>query len=67
MRLSFSGLDRFLFSITWTTRSFDLPLVSRTVELCRHVGDEGALAAVLWQAWLFNYTRADHTGALNRM
>jgi class 3 adenylate cyclase/predicted ATPase len=36
---------------------------TRTVELCRQVGDEGALAAVLWQAWLFNYTRADHAAA----
>jgi class 3 adenylate cyclase/tetratricopeptide (TPR) repeat protein len=35
----------------------------RTVELCRQVGDEGALAAVLWQAWLFNYTRANHAAA----
>ena len=32
---------------------------TRTVELCRQVGDEGALAAVLWQAWIFNYTRAN--------
>ena len=36
---------------------------TRTVELCRQVGDEGTLAAVLWQAWLFNYTRADHAAA----
>jgi predicted ATPase len=36
---------------------------TRTVELCRQVGDEDALAAVLWQAWLFNYTRADHAAA----
>jgi predicted ATPase len=36
---------------------------TRTVELCRQVGDEGALAAVLWQAWLFHYTRADHVAA----
>jgi class 3 adenylate cyclase/predicted ATPase len=36
---------------------------TRTVELCRQVGDEGALAAVLWQAWLFNYTRANHAAA----
>jgi predicted ATPase len=36
---------------------------TRTVELCRQVGDEGALAAVLWQAWLFHYTRADHAAA----
>ncbi len=35
----------------------------RTVELCRQVGDEATLAAVLWQAWLFNYTRADHVAA----
>jgi class 3 adenylate cyclase/tetratricopeptide (TPR) repeat protein len=36
---------------------------TRTVELCRQVGDEATLAAVLWQAWLFNYTRADHAAA----
>jgi class 3 adenylate cyclase/predicted ATPase len=36
---------------------------TRTVELCRQIGDEGALAAVLWQAWLFHYTRADHAAA----
>jgi len=36
---------------------------TRTVELCRQVGDEGALAAVLWQAWLYNYTRANHAAA----
>jgi predicted ATPase len=36
---------------------------TRTVELCRQVGDEGALAAVLWQAWIFNYTRANHPAA----
>jgi class 3 adenylate cyclase/predicted ATPase len=36
---------------------------TRTVELCRQVGDEGTLAAVLWQAWLFNYTRANHAAA----
>lgn len=36
---------------------------TRTVELCRQIGDEGALAAVLWQAWLFNYTRANHAAA----
>ena len=36
---------------------------TRTVELCRQIGDEGTLAAVLWQAWLFNYTRADHVAA----
>jgi predicted ATPase len=35
----------------------------RAVELGRHVGDEGALAAVLWQAWLFNCTRANHAQA----
>jgi predicted ATPase len=35
----------------------------RTVELCRQVGDEATLATVLWQAWLFNYTRADHVAA----
>ena len=35
----------------------------RTVELCRQVGDEATLAAVLWQVWLFNYTRADHVAA----
>ena len=33
---------------------------TRTVELCRQVGDEGTLAVVLWQAWLFNDTRANH-------
>ena len=37
---------------------------ARTVELCRQVGDEGTLAAVLWQAWLFNYTRANHAAAI---
>jgi class 3 adenylate cyclase/tetratricopeptide (TPR) repeat protein len=36
---------------------------TRTVELCRQVGDEGTLAAVLWHSWLFNYTRADHAAA----
>ncbi len=36
---------------------------TRTVELCRQVGDEAALATVLWQAWLFNWTRADHVAA----
>jgi predicted ATPase len=36
---------------------------TRAVELGRHVGDEGALAAVLWQAWLFNCTRANHAEA----
>jgi class 3 adenylate cyclase/tetratricopeptide (TPR) repeat protein len=36
---------------------------TRTVELCRQVGDEGSLAAVLWHSWLFNYTRADHAAA----
>jgi len=36
---------------------------ARAVELCRQVGDEGALAAVLWQAWLFDYTRANHAQA----
>jgi len=36
---------------------------TRTVELCRQVGDEGALAEVLWQAWIFNYTRANHAVA----
>ncbi len=36
---------------------------TRTVELCRKVGDEGALAAVLWQAWIFSYTRANHKDA----
>jgi hypothetical protein len=30
---------------------------TRTGELCRQVGDEGTLAAVLWQAWPLNYTR----------
>ena len=35
----------------------------RTVELCRQVGDEATLAAVLWQVWLFDYTRADHVAA----
>jgi class 3 adenylate cyclase len=34
-------------------------VAARTVELCRAVGDEKKLAAVLWQAWLFNYTRAN--------
>jgi class 3 adenylate cyclase/predicted ATPase len=37
---------------------------TRTVELCRQVGDEGMLAAVLWHSWLFNYTRADHAAAM---
>jgi class 3 adenylate cyclase len=37
---------------------------TRTVELCRQVGDEGTLATVLWQAWLFNWTRADHVPAM---
>src|SRR4029077_9661777 len=37
---------------------------TRTVELCRQVGDEGSLAAVLWHSWLFNYTRADHAAAM---
>jgi class 3 adenylate cyclase/predicted ATPase len=36
---------------------------TRTVELCRKIGDEGTLAAVLWQAWIFNYTRANHKDA----
>jgi predicted ATPase len=36
---------------------------TRTVELGRQVGDEGALAAVLFQAWLFNYSRANHAVA----
>ena len=38
---------------------------TRTVELCRQVGDEGTLATVLWQAWLFNWTRADHVAAMS--
>jgi len=37
---------------------------TRTVELSRQIDDEGALATVLWQAWLFNYTRANHTTAI---
>jgi class 3 adenylate cyclase/tetratricopeptide (TPR) repeat protein len=36
---------------------------TRTVELCRQVGDAAKLATVLWQAWLFNWTRADHVAA----
>ena len=36
---------------------------TRAVELGRQVGDEGALAAVLWQAWLYNCTRANHAQA----
>jgi class 3 adenylate cyclase/tetratricopeptide (TPR) repeat protein len=36
---------------------------TRSIELCRQVGDEATLATVLWQAWLFNWTRADHVAA----
>jgi class 3 adenylate cyclase/tetratricopeptide (TPR) repeat protein len=36
---------------------------TRTVELCRQIGDEATLATGLWQAWLFNWTRADHVAA----
>src|SRR3984893_17263922 len=36
---------------------------TRTVELCRQVGDPATLPTVLWQAWLFNWTRADHAAA----
>ena len=36
---------------------------TRTVELCRQLGDAATLATVLWQAWLFNWTRADHVAA----
>src|SRR5256885_16988929 len=32
-------------------------------DVCSSDLDEGALAAVLWQAWLFNYTRANHAAA----
>lgn len=39
-------------------------VAGRTVELCRTVGDEKTLAAVLWQAWLFNYTRSNLDEAL---
>jgi class 3 adenylate cyclase/tetratricopeptide (TPR) repeat protein len=39
-------------------------LASKTVELCRTLGDHKKLAAVLWQAWLFNYTRANLDYAL---
>jgi class 3 adenylate cyclase/predicted ATPase len=35
----------------------------RAVELCRKIGDPVELAAVLWQAWLFNFTRANHAVA----
>ncbi|MBV9051180.1 MAG: AAA family ATPase [Hyphomicrobiales bacterium] len=33
---------------------------SRAVDLGRRIGDPVELAAVLWQAWLFNFTRANH-------
>ena len=36
---------------------------SRAVDLCRRIGDPVELAAVLWQAWLFNFTRANHAVA----
>jgi class 3 adenylate cyclase/tetratricopeptide (TPR) repeat protein len=34
-------------------------VAAKTVELCRNIGDENALATALWQAWLFNYNRAN--------
>lgn len=37
---------------------------AKTVELCRTIGDDKTLAPVLWQAWLFNYTRANLDDAL---
>src|ERR1700730_1690043 len=36
---------------------------TRTVELCRQVAAPATLPTVLWQAWLFNWTRADHAAA----
>jgi tetratricopeptide (TPR) repeat protein len=39
-------------------------LSARTVELARRLDDEATLIAVLWQAWLFNYTRANHTRSM---
>jgi class 3 adenylate cyclase/tetratricopeptide (TPR) repeat protein len=36
----------------------------RTVELCMQMGgDADVMAATLWRAWLFNYTRANHDAA----
>jgi tetratricopeptide (TPR) repeat protein len=34
-------------------------VAAKTVELCRNIGDENALATALYQAWLFNYARAN--------
>lgn len=39
-------------------------VAAKTVELCRTVGDDETLAPVLWQVWLFNYTRANLGEAL---
>lgn len=39
-------------------------LSARTVELARKLEDETTLIAVLWQAWLFNYTRANHVRSM---
>jgi tetratricopeptide (TPR) repeat protein len=40
-------------------------VAAKTVDLCRTIGDEKTLAPVLWQVWLFNYTRANLDEALN--
>jgi class 3 adenylate cyclase/tetratricopeptide (TPR) repeat protein len=39
-------------------------VAAKTVDLCRTIGDEKTLAPVLWQVWLFNYTRANLDRAL---
>jgi class 3 adenylate cyclase/tetratricopeptide (TPR) repeat protein len=39
-------------------------VAAKTVDLCRTVGDENTLAPVLWQVWLFNYTRSNLDEAL---
>jgi hypothetical protein len=38
-------------------------IAGKTVELSRKVGDENLLAPVLWQIFLFNYTRANYPEA----
>ncbi|MCG2631800.1 AAA family ATPase [Bradyrhizobium sp. WYCCWR 13023] len=39
-------------------------VAAKTVDLCRTVGDEKTFAPVLWQVWLFNYTRSNLDEAL---
>ena len=38
--------------------------VSRALEVSREVGNVAALAAVLWQTWLFHFVQANHASAL---